>query len=70
MSQKKSRNSEKSNKDTKLNQPIKEIITYKFMAQKYSFSNFESDLQNSGLATFNLEDIASMFANEPFFLNE
>ena len=38
------------------------------MAQRYTYEDFEKDIQNSGVDEFTVEDLATMLNNEPFYL--
>ena len=42
---------------------MKETITYKLIAQRYTYEDFEKDINNSGVDEFSVEELATMLNN-------
>jgi hypothetical protein len=55
---------------TKAERILRETIRYRLTSQRYTYSDFHTDIFNSKVTEFTAEELIGMFSNEPFFLSE
>lgn len=49
---------------------LKQLLTYRMIAQRYSFEELKQDIEETGEKSFKIIEISSMLHNNPFFLND